>query len=342
MSNSPAPEPFTVRQAIARRAADELRDGAVLNYGFGIPDGVAKLVAARGQLDRYYQTIEHGTYGGELLEAPLDQWPAVYPSVAQSKFLLRHGVFEPLLTTLTRVGTIEGFGGLIREWGCGDVQQFVVEPIADTALGHLQSGLFEAHARDETGFGGLAGHRDMWFAARDLAYGQALDADTAAGLLARSAAYGVGQAVAVEEARAPEIAPALESMLRRMIGLMFIEVSAFHTFAWAEELLADTDLVAGDGAAATVVSYIRSDETPHVEYLRTALGELRTRTIRTVDGGTIAGGVVVDRLYSMALADSLGDRRAQQLAAAEADVVTALDGRADAADLLAEFRSLAA
>ena len=35
-------------QVIARRGADELRDGAVLNYGFGIPDGVAKLVAERG------------------------------------------------------------------------------------------------------------------------------------------------------------------------------------------------------------------------------------------------------------------------------------------------------
>jgi acyl CoA:acetate/3-ketoacid CoA transferase len=64
----PAPEPFGVRQVIARRAADELVDGAVLNYGFGIPDGIAKLIAARGQLDRYYQTIEHGTYGGELLD----------------------------------------------------------------------------------------------------------------------------------------------------------------------------------------------------------------------------------------------------------------------------------
>jgi len=68
----PAPEPpFSVRQVIARRAADELYDGAVLNYGFGIPDGVAKLVAARGHLDRYYQTIEHGTYGGALLDGTL-------------------------------------------------------------------------------------------------------------------------------------------------------------------------------------------------------------------------------------------------------------------------------
>jgi acyl CoA:acetate/3-ketoacid CoA transferase len=66
-----APQPFTVRQVIARRAAEELRDNAVLNYGFGIPDGVAKLIAERGQLDRYYQTIEHGTYGGELLDGTL-------------------------------------------------------------------------------------------------------------------------------------------------------------------------------------------------------------------------------------------------------------------------------
>ena len=65
------PQPFTVRQAIARRAAMELADGAVINYGFGIPDAVAKLVAARGELDRYYQTIEHGTYGGTLLDGTL-------------------------------------------------------------------------------------------------------------------------------------------------------------------------------------------------------------------------------------------------------------------------------
>jgi len=68
---STEPQPFTVRQLIARRAAEELREGAVLNYGFGIPDGVARLIAERGETDRYYQTIEHGTYGGELLEGTL-------------------------------------------------------------------------------------------------------------------------------------------------------------------------------------------------------------------------------------------------------------------------------
>ena len=64
-------QPFTVRQAIARRAAEELYEGAVINYGFGVPDAIAKLVAARGHLDRYYQTIEHGTYGGTLLDGTL-------------------------------------------------------------------------------------------------------------------------------------------------------------------------------------------------------------------------------------------------------------------------------
>lgn len=64
-------QPLDVRQVIARRAAEELRDGAVLNFGFGIPDGVAKLIAARGHAERYYTTIEHGTYGGELLDGTL-------------------------------------------------------------------------------------------------------------------------------------------------------------------------------------------------------------------------------------------------------------------------------
>ncbi len=70
----------------------------------------------------------------------------------------------------------------------------------------------------------------------------------------------------------------LEMMVGRMIGLLLIEISAFHGFRWAEEVLGDADLVAGDGRAATLVSYIRSDETPHVAWLRTALSEMRDRT----------------------------------------------------------------
>jgi propionate CoA-transferase len=67
----PPMPPFSVRQIVARRAHDELCEGAVINYGFGIPDEIASIVAARGELDRYYQTIEHGTYGGTLLTGTL-------------------------------------------------------------------------------------------------------------------------------------------------------------------------------------------------------------------------------------------------------------------------------
>jgi propionate CoA-transferase len=68
---APPPPPFSARQAIARRAAEELADDDVVNYGFGVPDGVARLVAMRGDGDRYQQTIEHGAHGGTLLEGNL-------------------------------------------------------------------------------------------------------------------------------------------------------------------------------------------------------------------------------------------------------------------------------
>ena len=64
-------EPFNERQAVARRAACELAGGAVVNYGVGVPDAVSRLVVKRGELDRIYQTIEHGTYGGSLLMGEL-------------------------------------------------------------------------------------------------------------------------------------------------------------------------------------------------------------------------------------------------------------------------------
>ncbi|MAZ15031.1 MAG: acyl CoA:acetate/3-ketoacid CoA transferase [Ahrensia sp.] len=67
----PQPPAPSVRQIIARRARQELLDGMVVNYGFGIPDEIASLVAADGDQHRYYQTIEHGTYGGTLLTGNL-------------------------------------------------------------------------------------------------------------------------------------------------------------------------------------------------------------------------------------------------------------------------------
>ena len=70
-----AHEAFSERQAVARRAAGELfnteKARPVVNYGVGVPDAVAKLIAARGEQHRIYQTIEHGTYGGTLMDGVL-------------------------------------------------------------------------------------------------------------------------------------------------------------------------------------------------------------------------------------------------------------------------------
>jgi propionate CoA-transferase len=70
-----AQEAFGVRQVVARRAAVELFNTSkarpVINYGVGMPDAVAKLIAARNEQHRIHQTIEHGIYGGTLMDGDL-------------------------------------------------------------------------------------------------------------------------------------------------------------------------------------------------------------------------------------------------------------------------------
>jgi len=98
--------------------------------------------------------------------------------------------------------------------------------------------------------------------------------------------------------------------------------------------------VAGDGEAARLVSYIRTDETPHVQYLRTVLSEMRDRTVVGASGRTYAGTDLVGPIWDRALAASLGERRTAGLDMVWTEISHALDGRADRADLLAEFDAL--
>ena len=104
-----------------------------------------------------------------LVEIPQDTIPPHLPSVAQAKLLLREGVREPMVRTLTEIAIIEGFGATIRELPVPPLSSFIREGVAGTALSHLTGGLFEAHARDEAGWGEEGGHKQMWEAARDLA-----------------------------------------------------------------------------------------------------------------------------------------------------------------------------
>ncbi len=298
-----------------------------------------------------WQANHTATFGTTLLDVPVETWPEHYPNVAQAHFLLDHGAPEPIISILTRIGTIEGFGAFIRYVPIPDWTRILDDDVRATAVGHLDRGLYEAHARDEAGFENEGGHTQMWYAARDIAFDHPVTADETAVLLERMgiAVPGSGGKVDPEKLRADALAnrvlPAeidfdFESLLTRMISLLFIEISAFHAFTWAETVLEDTARVAGDGEASRIISYIRADETPHVAYLKTVLSEIRDRTVVDDRGHRRPGADIIRPLWERGLEASLGSRRDEQLDTLRAEVAHALQGRSNAADLLAEFDAL--
>jgi hypothetical protein len=268
-----------------------------------------------------WQQRHREQFGTELLGLPLDTWPESYPNLAQSRYLIEEGVTQPVVATLTRIGTVEGFGSMIRHSVIPDLQKSFAEEVTNTAMTHLGRGLYEAHARDEAGYEDEGGHKQMWFAARDIAFESPVTEDETQTMLARMGigAPGSGQvdlAALRAAAMANRVLPDdidfdLESLVERMTRLLLIEISAFHTFAWAEALLSEDDLVAGDGEAARLIGYVRADEAPHVEYLRTTLSEMRDRTFVGESGRTYAGAEMIGRIWDRALGDSLGERRTE-------------------------------
>jgi hypothetical protein len=291
---------------------------------------------------RAWQEQRQQQSGTPLLDIALDTWPGAYPNVAQAKYLLREGVADPIIGRLTQIGTVEGFGSMIRYSPIPDLQRCFVEDVRGTATWHLGRGLYEAHARDEAGYKSEGGHKQMWFAARDIAFEQPLTEDQTQLMMDRMFGYG-GPAGAGSSAEPmfPDVDQSLELLMQSMARLLLIEISAYHVFAWAEEVLADTELVAGDGEASRLVSYIRADESPHVEYLKTTLSEMRDRTFVTESGKERPGTEVVGRIWDRARAESVGTRHEANVKLVRREIEHALDGNARGADILAELDSLA-
>ncbi|MFI4976399.1 MAG: hypothetical protein ACHP84_17835 [Caulobacterales bacterium] len=218
-----------------------------------------------------------------------------FPNEAQQKLLLGVGFGRTLWNSLSITGIIEARGQALCNLTAPDLQKLVVEDISETCLGHLNAGLLWAHGADEGGdpaVPGVGAHDAMWFAARDLLFGKdAYPVPTPPDSISRPEA---GRLMS-------QIPQPYEQLFTFMMNVLMIEVRAESGFLFNMRLMRDPetfkDRRAAAELAATLVERIRTDEAIHVGYLSTAISELRSLTLRTVDGGTIPGKDVIDPVW---------------------------------------------
>ena len=210
--------------------------------------------------------------------------------------LLRNDLGQSFWNSLTITGKIEAKGRLLAEMAFPDLQPVIVDDISEMAIGHLNKGLLLAHGLDEGGLPdeGIGGHDAMWFAARDLVFGPGAFPDV-------EPPENIGRADAGSR-YVPEVAPEIEGTVSFLANLLIIEFRAEIGFADTQQILrtADvfTDLRDNAELAAEIVERIRIDEAIHVRSLNLYLGEMRSLSFRTLDGGTVSGAELIDRFWS--------------------------------------------
>ena len=139
----------------------------------------------------------------------------------------------------------------------------------------------------------------------------------------------------------PELDRDVEQMVGFMANVMIIEIVAEDVFEWAKQLLGDPEVCKNTEAAAQMVAYIQSDEKPHVEYLRTALSELRARTLIGSDGRTeVSGQQVVDRLFEAGLRGMVSTRPRDDRERLREEIRDAIGDRAGGSELARRFEDL--
>ena len=234
--------------------------------------------------------------GGDLFAADASLLTGTrLPTVEQSRVLLRNGLGQSFWNSLTVIGKIEAKGRLLADVTFPDLQTVIVEDISEMAIGHLNEGLLVAHGLDEGGLPaeGVGGHDEMWFAARDLAFGEGAFPDV-------EPPENIGRPDT--DRLIPELPGEIEGLVSFLANLLLIEFRAELGFSETQAVLRTDDLFADRRAeaeeAAEIIGRIRIDEEIHVSSLRLYLGEIRSCTFRTVDGGTISGAEVIDRFWA--------------------------------------------
>ena len=218
-----------------------------------------------------------------------------YPTVEQQKFLLSRGFGETLWNSLTITGVIEARGGMLAQAVAPDFQSIVVEDISETCLGHLNKGLLVAHGYDEGGTKdkGIGGHDDMWFAVRDALFGK--NAYPLPEVPASIARPETGR-------RMPQIPKEFEEWVLLLMNVLMIEVKAESFFSFCQGIMRDpanfADRRPAADHAADLVERIRTDEAIHVAYLATVISELRSFTIKSVDGKKVPGAEIIDPVWN--------------------------------------------
>jgi hypothetical protein len=274
--------------------------------------------------------------GQPLLHLPAEYVPPHYPNYPQAKLLLQEGVRDPITRSLTIISIVEGFGARIRDLPLPDLRTELVEDVAGTALAHLGEGLFEAHARDEAGFRDQGGHKQMWEAARDLGLSKPeIPEDVLLAMMMGGRARGERKRLF------PELSSRLEDAITMMTNVMVVEIFAEDVFEWAKQLLGDPEVSADPHGARALVEHIQSDEAPHVEYLRTALSELRARTLRSADGKQqLAGATVIDAIFAAQLRGIASTRPAREREDVRGAIHRAIEDEPRATALARRFESL--
>ncbi len=258
------------------------------------------------------------------------------PTVDQQLVLLRNGIGQWFWNMLTIIGKIEALGSALRVLPVPDLQAHIVEDISETAIGHLDRGLFEAHGIDEGGIPeeGVGGHDEMWFAARDLAFGADAypDVEPQPGLAREDG-----------NRYLPEIPEEVEFLFSFLANLLIIEFRAELGFAESQAILRTPDLFADRRAeaelAAEIVERIRIDEQIHVRSLNLYLGELCSVHLRTTDGGTVPGSELVDRFWNGMVRWATMEKPVLDAERSRQNLQTLIESHPDAQRILSEFEA---